>query len=467
MHSSYVILDDGSRIEFSQLLEMVPCTILATYDFVSICKSVSLARNFELLDLNKIYVNLLIKHSKFTAQITALYFLHKNGILPIRSIHSDFNLEVVKKFFPDIDLKGSESESDNYIDSKHRYIFLVKSLMHRFYRILSSGRRIVARDVSIRSWVEISEVMFSEHYKGGNILIYPFFLNFKRHVKYIRSVYKRFESVSFMGLPYRIFPALKNVLVCSDNFYVMEEFYAYHKHAQELSLITNLSLKTSDEFEAGSFVMSGVLKDNCISVENKAHGISFACPYTNYSSFLVYNKAQQAYYALNSLDTEFRIFERRNAPKTDAVKASAIFSPAIVAIYNPYARVGLKFEHLLQEKIFNTLDEFCTSRGMPFYIKKHPNSISSDLQYLESWKVATKIFSLSELRYSNPVFINISSVSYYDFKDYGPFIFVDDGIVPIDVMFGSDIVSVKLSELDKLLPRYFEESYWHQAKNNN
>lgn len=467
MQSSYVILDDGSRIEFSRLLEMVPCTILATSDFVSVCESVSLARKFDFLDLNKIYVNLLVKHSKFTAQITALYFLHKNEVLSIRSIHSGFNLAAFEVFFPGIELEDNGSKITNYIDSKHRYIFLVKSLMHRFYRLLSSGRRVVAKDISIRSWVEISEAMFSEHYESGNVFIYPFFLNFKRHIKYVRSVFKRFKHVSFMGLPYRILPALNNVLVGDDKFYVIEEFYAYSKHGQELSLVTRSALKTSDEFEAGSFIMCGILKDNCISVENKAHGISFACPYTNYSSFLVYNKAQQAYYASNSLDTAFRISERRNAPRTDAVIASAIFSPVIVAIHNPYARVGLTFEHLLQESIFNTLEKFCVSRGVPFYIKKHPNSISSDLQYLESWKAATKIFSLSELGQSNPIFINISSVSYYDFKDYGPFVFVDDGIVPIDVMFGSDIVSVKLSGLGELLLPYFEESYWYQARVNS
>lgn len=467
MQSSYVILDDGSRVEFSQLLEMVPCTVLATSDFVSVCESISLARKFDFLDLNKVYVNLLVKHSKFTAQITALYFLHKNKILSIGSIHSSFNLDAFKVFFPGIELNDNGSKINNYIDSKHRYIFLVKSLMHRFYRLLSSGRRVVAKDISIRSWVEISEAMFSEHYESGNVFIYPFFLNFKRHIKYIRSIFKRFDNVSFMGLPYRILPALTNILVSNDKFYVVEEFRAYLKHGRELSLLTKDCLKTSDEFEAGAFVMCEVLKEEKIRVENKAHGISFACPYTNYSSFLVYNNAQQAYYASKSLDTEFRIFQRRNAPKADAVISSAIFSPAIVAIHNPYARVGLMFEHLLQENIFNALDKFCVSHGIPFYIKKHPNSISSDLQYLESWMTATKICSLSELSQSNPIFINISSVSYYDFKEYGPFVFVDDGIVSIDVMFGSDIASVKLSELERLLPHYFDEGYWHQAKNNN
>lgn len=466
MNMSYVVLNNGRRLDFFQLLEMVPCTVLATPEFVSICESASNTKGFEADSGRKIYVNLLIKHSRFLAQITALHFLSRNNIISIKEIHSNRSLRAFQDFFPELDLRDSESVSFNYIDAKHKYVFFVKTVMHAVYRVLSR-HDVVARDVSIRSWVEISEVMYEDSYRNSNIFIYPFFLNFKRHFKYIKSVKGRFKNFSFMGLPYRVVPALKNIFGCSDTFYVEEELRAYLKHGRELSLLTKDCLKTSDEFEAGAFVMCEVLKEEKIRVENKAHGISFACPYTNYSSFLVYNKAQQAYYASNSVDTEFRISERRNAPRTDAVTKSAIFSPVIVAIHNPYARVGLTFEHLLQESIFNTLEKFCVSRGIPFYIKKHPNAISSDLQYLESWKAATKIFSLSELSQSNPIFINISSVSYYDFKDYGPFVFVDDGIVPIDVMFGADIVSVKLSELDELLLPYFEEDYWHQAKINS
>lgn len=466
MRSSYVILKDGSKVEFSRLLEMVPCTVLATPDFVSLCESAAVEKKFGFLGFHKIYVNLLVKHSKFIAQITALYFLHKSGALSIREIHSDRNLTAFKNFFPCIVFKDGESKVASYIDSKHRYVFLVKSLMHRAYRILSFGDSVVAADVSIRSWVEISEVMFGDSYKNSNIFIYPFFLNFRRHFKYIRSVKARFENARFMGLPYRLVPALKNIFSCSDDFYVKAEFQAYLDHGRELSLLTNGCLKTSDEFEAGAFVMCEVLKENNIRIENKAHGISFACPYTNYSSFLVYNDTQQAYYASNSLGTDFEISQRRNAPGADAVMESPIFSPAIVVIQNPYARSGLKFEHILQDSIFNVLDKFCASRGISFYIKKHPNSIASDIQHLDTLKTAEKIFSLSELSHSNPIFINISSVSYYDFKEYGPFIFVDDGVVPIDVMFGSDIVSAKLSELNELLPLYFEEDYWHQAKIN-
>lgn len=466
MQLSYVLLSDGSRLDFTRLLEMAPCTILATPEFVSLCESTAEGRKFTSTCHRKIYINLLIKHSKFLAQITALYFLHKNNVISIRSVHSDKCLAVFSDFFPGITLVYNDNSDSNYIDRKHKYVFFVKSVMHFFYRLLSD-RNMRARDISIRSWVEISERMFADSYESGNILIYPFFLNLVRHLKYIKSVRKRFQHVSFMGLPYRVLPALKNMLNGSDGFYVREEFNAYSQHAEELSLLTNVSLKTSDEFEAGAFVMCTVLKNNGVQVDNKAHGISFACPYTNYSSFLVYNEAQMSYYASKSLDTEFQIFQRRNAPSTDAVSASDLFSPAVVIIHNPYGRVGLSFEQQLQDNIFSVLEEFCSSREIPLYIKKHPNSISSDIKYLDSWPNASKILSLSEIGNQSPTFINISSVSYYDFKEYGPFIFVDDGMVPIDVMFGREVTAVKLTELTKVLTNYFDEEYWHRAKGSH
>ncbi|MBN8444750.1 MAG: hypothetical protein J0M22_04695 [Gammaproteobacteria bacterium] len=463
MDTSYVILDDGKRLNFSELLDMVPCTILATPEFVSICEAASNFRGFDNENHRKIYVNLLIKHSKFIAQITALHFLQSNKVLNVSKVFSDKLLTPFSHFLNNIELSSLEKPSLEYIDKRHKFTFLLKSIAHRLYRLFSSST-IPNKDTTIRSWVEISESMFEDSYPNSNILIYPFSLNFSRHIRYIKSVKRRYSSVFFMGLPYKILPAIKNFFSPTDNFYVDHEFRAYSMHAHEIIRFTNKFLKTSDEFEAASFVMCEILKNDDIRVENKAHGISFACPYTSYSDFLVYNLAQKSYYERSSNRTLFNVVERRNAPRTDSIDASLSFSPALVVIHNPYLRVGLSFENNLQDKIFNLLSEYSRDYGIPLYIKKHPNSIASDISYLDQWQEAVKIYSLSELRHSNPIFINISSVSYYDFKQYGPFIFVDDGIVPIKVMFGPDVISVSLSQLSDVLGKYLVADAWTELK---
>jgi len=71
------------------------------------------------------------------------------------------------------------------------------------------------------------------------------------------------------------------------------------------------------------------------------------------------------------------------------------------------------------------------------------------------------IRSLSELQNCNPIFINLKSAAYYDFRYDGPFIFVEDEIIPLSVMFEDDIMSVSTDRLLSELTKYFYWDYWN------
>ena len=464
MKRCYAVLQDGEQLFLDEAVDRVPSTIYATKEFVDICELLSNNLRGLSTDERKIYVNLLIKHSRLSKQLIALYYYSRLKSSVVAKIVSRVNVSLLPEIFPEADFECFQGVgSSNLLDKSHAKNFIFKSVLHRIYRIASTFSKKAAKPYSIRSWVEISESMYGDFYKDANILIYPFVLNVKRHIKYIRSVVKRFDDVHLMGLPYRVFHAGINIINPKDIFYVKEEFRAYQLHGYELSNISSLSVKTSDEFEAGSFIMCKTLRESGIDVDNSAHGISFACVYTAYSNFIVYNDAQLKYYSANSVATNFTVKQRRNAPADDSIVFEKKFQPCIIAIHNPYGRYGMMFEHNVQVAAFDKLTKLSEIYNVPFYIKVHPNAVVDDHGFLSKWSSAIIVRKLSEVRYCSPTFINISSAAYYDFCGFGPFIFIDDGVVPMSVMFDDSIVSIKPEQLDEFLPKYFQESYWLSA----
>ena len=443
-------------IDIADLDNIVPDTIYLTKLHVEVCARIAGSDKLT-TDEQQLLTNILIKHSNKTKSMTALITLIKAGkIKPVAIRSSYITSSILEKH---IDLQGinivnDKSDNGHFIDFSHFKKILVKLVLHRIYRLLF---RKIACTSAIRSWVEISKIMYCDKYDRSLILIFPFVLNIKRHIRYIKHCFGNYKNVTLCGLPYSLIDYMKLFIFSKskDLHCVRFELNAYKKHALELGQIGVKHLYTSDEFEAGAFVMVKALHDCGAEVTNTAHGMSFGCPYVNYDTFYVYNNAQKDYYSFKSEQVNYKVTPRSNTNPVNCVLDSAEKKKAIIFIEANYERLGMRYYTNLENMAVNALREIGLKYNVDTYIKIHPNrKVPDDLnEYSISGVKAIK--HLSDIKDADPVFISFYSAAYYDFRHLGQFIFIYDGFVRPEEVYGEDeLVCVPLEEIHTEIIKY-------------
>ena len=439
-------------IDIADLDNIVPDTIYLSKLHIEVCTK--LASTMKLSeDEYHLLTNILIKHSNKTKTITALVSLIKAGkIKPIAIKSGYMTSSILEKH---IDLQGinivnDKSDNGHFIDLSHFKKIFVKLVLHRIYRLLF---RKIACTSAIRSWVEISQIMYGDKYDSSLILIYPFVLNIKRHIRYIKHCFGNYKSATLCGLQYSLIDYMK-LLISSrskDLHCVRFELNAYKKHAAELGQIGVKHLYTSDEFEAGAFVMVKALQDCGAEVTNTAHGMSFGCPYVNYETFYVYNNAQKDYYSFKSEQVNYKVTPRSNTDPVNCVLDNAEKKKKVIIF------IEANYERLtnLENRAVDILREFSLKYSVDTYIKIHPNrKVPVDLNQFSIAGVKV-IRHLSEIKHAEPIFVSFYSAAYYDFRQLGPFIFIYDGFVWPEEVYGEDgLVCAPLEEIHTEILKY-------------
>lgn len=439
----------GHRLDGLQ--DELPSLIYLGSLHVDVCKKIASLQGYT-GDEYRIYVNLLVKHSRAAKNITALISLIEHGNLEVSSIRSNYAVKAVLEDFIDVaDIRFSSQNLEHYAFLQGRVVYklFVKMVLHRCYRIFFR-KKSLSRSL-VRSWVEITETMFGERYDESSILIYPFYLNLNRHLRYIRHCFKSYQQVSLCGLPYRISDWLKIALQPKylDRNYVRFESRAYREHGAELIRLPGSVMYTSDEFEAGAIVMVNEFRARSGRVVNKAHGLSFGCPYVAYDEFTVYNSAQRDYYARLSPDTRFTVKPRINAGFKDNMETDVKAERVIVFIEANYQKLGMTYEARLQEKVIEVIREVAQNLDLRAVIKAHPNRGETEYAAYTRQAGITVIKHLNELGRVNPLFITIASAAYYDFRKFGPFLFVDDGYSDLRKFYGEELPVFAIKDLSK------------------
>lgn len=448
-----VIFKNQKRYTPLSLLEIVPESIFLTQIHIEVCEHIALLNKFS-GNMKKIYVNILVKHSQKAKIITALIFLaDKYGIKSIKA--SFLTKEIFEKFLDtkEIYFKYQEFIPCRFINESQYKKLIVKYFAHKFYRVLffkKSSKNIV------RSWVEISEEMYKNEYKNNAlVLIYPFYLNIKRHFKYIKDCKKKKYNFSLAGIPYSIVTLIKSILnTKNDYFYIKFEHDGFLKHSEEILNLGAEKIYTSDEFEAGAFIMYKDLYQKRIFSYNTAHGMSYGCPYLYYSSFQVYNKSQKKYYAFKSDYINYIVKERKNINiNKNLICLENKYSIAVVYLEANFKKLNMKYESNLELGILNVLNEINSkvNNEVNIFIKLHPNNLNGDTGNLD------KLSSLEKIKAKKIIFLCYLSAAYYDYKNLGEFIFIEDDYVKTSTFYGeNDLVSVKIDNLkDKILERVY------------
>lgn len=249
-----------------------------------------------------------------------------------------------------------------------------------------------------------------------------------------------------MGIPYS-FKKLKKVILSRnlnrDYAIIKYEIDSMQKHSKDLKKFD--IIYTSDDFIPASPVLYQHLIDK-IYIINNAHGIGFYNPYLIYNKMLVFNEAQKNYYALRNPEIEFIVKE--NKTKTDSHPLKTKNSVVVIIDQGNLEQYGLFYESNLQKKVNDKVIKICEQYGIRTFIKFHPNRKNKEKNKIIANTSLREVKDFKLMKSQNILFINLYSTSYFDFRKYGKFIFVREGIFDPKVYFGDEIQTVEYSKLE-------------------
>ncbi len=448
-NEGFVELESGETVMLSDCLKRVSLMTFLTRTHIDVCDALS---KRILLDeeQRQVFVNLLRAHSEPAREITAAVSLINSGKLVARRlicVADPIALSTVVS--ADVEIHPISGQASGLLDSKQLLRFLIKAIVHKLYRLWP--RLTKETNTAVRAWVELSEAIYPDVHQDGTVLIYPFYLNFARHIRYIRRCRQRYPNVQLIGLPYGVFRFLWDLISGQDRdvALVTAEVRAFSKHADEIWCYARKTLFCNDEFEAGVVCLANRLKRRNVGVINTSHGLSFGSPYVGYDEFVVYNKAQIHYYHHRSPGTKFRVQIRRNAAVEEAVSLSTEFHPVVLLMHGNFTRADLRYERRLELDIVRQLKRICREISIEFLVKLHPNAIREDIDIFEKIEEVKTIRRLDDLSGVNPFFVATITTAFYDFFSDGPFLFVNDGIVSIEDIYGFPYPSVDMAGLEE------------------
>tara|TARA_B100000401_G_C52494450_1_gene571997 strand:- start:224 stop:697 length:474 start_codon:yes stop_codon:yes gene_type:complete len=110
------------------------------------------------------------------------------------------------------------------------------------------------------------------------------------------------------------------------------------------------------------------------------------------------------------------------------------------------------YEANLQKKLVEILQDINKQENKKVFVKFHPNRNEKEKKdFYDRYGLE----SIQEFNKSkNYVFINLYSTSYFDYKKFGPFLFVKDHSFFPKYFFGDEIKSIHIDELKNTLLSY-------------
>lgn len=452
-----VKLIDESELKGREIVAEVPFVSFLSRQHVDVCEYLA-AQRFSSTSIDyKVYVNILVTHSVIAKIITAILFLIKSkrvDIIDWEQLPIDGNFH--KNFGVSTPIGGKTNPnyaSVDLIDKKHKWRLAGKFFLHRVYRAFSG--RLNQSPALVRSWVEISKDFFAERYDTDYIAVYPFTLNWRRQVRYINQLREHKTKWRLWGLPYDCKTAVRVFffMSVSDREVVNFEKEAYEKHAREIKSLGVSAVFTSDEFEAGAVAMHSSLRSEGISVKNVAHGLSFSCPFVSYDVFQVYNLGQRDYYKRKSDVAHFKvmptIFSSTLVDQEDGPSAPL----CIVFLDGNFKSSGLIFERKFQDRVVRSISQLASRTGIDFKVKAHPNLPGAEIRQMETEFGVAIEQSSGFLATVTPVFVTLFSAGYYDFRQYGDFLFVTSGVEDLSAIYGESVNQVSFANLDDAILR--------------
>ena len=254
----------------------------------------------------------------------------------------------------------------------------LKVCAHMVFRLIGSlqaghvgGYRIVRR-----CYVEDVEALFPNNDVPVR-LVYPFPLNPRRQLAYIRFLRTNGYAYVLSGLPYR-FSDLVRTFVTERTYasFLRLESRAQMAHAFALARrFPDLEqIECSDEYDIGSIYFCSALRRLGVNSLNVAHGIGKYLPCHAYTHMQVMTQSQIKYYqTFNRMDVSFGLISDNVQNRLD------IGDDVAVVLLGQYSAGQSHHIRDAERQMVQILEGLAGDfSGARFFYKKHPNNAEED-----------------------------------------------------------------------------------------
>lgn len=257
-----------------------------------------------------------------------------------------------------------------------------------------------------------------------------------------------------------------------DETLVKVEYDTQLNHAMEICRLTPCTFLTSDqESGIGSFVLFRYLSSqNCRTI-CLAHGVGLSCPNVFYDEYQLITPAQLEFFSLRNRDVHFILnMDYKSQGKSGlriSLRPRKLF-PIVIFVHQGFAFANQTwyqkyvYEAEFETKAISHAYRVCESMGLDFRVKPHPrNGLGEVIKELE----VDIMRNIKDLDKKHPIFINIDSTAFFDFRLYGPTLFLGTELFncSLTMGFGHKLQWIQLNQLEKAIQKLLCPDEWYKA----
>jgi len=246
MYKNYIEFENGEILRENDFSKLYPMTMIRNNILrIEICQFIA-TEYYKLVPSSlewKLLVNMLSSRSNKVNIITMIVLISKTR--KIKVINIDF-MDKKFNFLFDYDIKFIKNDFNFlYIDKSQFNNAIIKCFINKFFRILKN-KRIKNNSSVIRTWTELDAELHKKVFLTSTIFIYPFGINIKRSIIFIKKTFKENSNVTLMGVPYS-FNKLINIFISrnknKDLLLLEYEIDAMKKHRKDfIDFILQMSI---------------------------------------------------------------------------------------------------------------------------------------------------------------------------------------------------------------------------------
>lgn len=455
---NHITLNNGKKINVDKLNFYYPFTMLIN-EFLVLNIAEIVAEKIYAFERNslefKVAVNFLSQRSMKIKKITAIILLSQTNKI------KEINVEYFSQHFTsminyEINIIN-KPDIRKFIDPKVLVSLFVKIIPNKlyliFFKLFFSNQK--NKKSVVRAWVDVDEYLHKDVINSSTLFIYPFGINIKRGLRFIRSCYRKYSSVTLIGIPYsfkKLFGTTLKYFKNSDENIILFEIDGMEKHSQILREFS--SIHTSDEYTPAVYALYDKLKGISI-ITNNCHGIGFYNRYINYDLMQVFNQKQKEYYTERNQDIKYEV--KYIEDEENLIVSKKINNYYIIIDQGDLEKHSYHYESSLQNELYFQINNLAKSNVRKFFIKFHPNRSEKSInRFQKKYSFIVPLKKIEEIKDVPIIFINLYSTAYFDFKSRGNFIFIHDNLFNPKKIFGNHIQSLEINQLVSKLKSEFK-----------
>lgn len=289
---------------------------------------------------------------------------------------------------PEAYLSGRQQVAPQVVDVYHRQLglkqvanVLMKVGAHWLFQLL--GRfcirnvRLSGTDVYRKGYVDDIELVFDPEQQGVVRAIYPFPINLRRQLRYLRFLRAKGYCFKLAGNPYSLVDLARFIVKRDVRSLQRLESRAQIRHAHEVIRLGVKTVQLSDEFDIGSLDFTRTLARLSVYVTNSAHGVGKYFPVHAYQEFHVVTERQmEYYYATRACRYSLRTLNEKAPAIAAGTAMVGVLKPSTVSfvfLSQSFAGVGEVIIENEARVIKRLCAEFASSPDVRLFYRPHPN----------------------------------------------------------------------------------------------